>query len=63
MHIHYVVQPVTRALMEEHGTHGPKLQVEMFQRGELPPEAEVEVLPIALAPLSPLSRSSSRRTA
>ncbi len=42
VHIHYVVQPVTRALMDEHGVYGPKLQVGMFQHGELPPEAEVE---------------------
>jgi diadenosine tetraphosphate (Ap4A) HIT family hydrolase len=41
VHIHYVVQPVTRALMDEHGCYGPALQVAMFQQGELPPEAEV----------------------
>jgi diadenosine tetraphosphate (Ap4A) HIT family hydrolase len=42
VHIHYVVQPVTRALMDEHGDYGPKLQVAMFARGDLPPAAEVE---------------------
>jgi diadenosine tetraphosphate (Ap4A) HIT family hydrolase len=41
VHIHYVVQPVSRALMDEHGAHGPALQVAMFKRGELPPEDEV----------------------
>jgi len=41
VHIHYVVQPVTRALMEEYGAHGPALQVAMFNRGELPPEDDV----------------------
>jgi len=42
VHIHYVVQPVTRSQMDEHGTYGPALQVAMFDRGELPPENEVE---------------------
>ena len=41
VHIHYVVQPVTRALMDEHAAHGPALQVAMFKRGPLPPEDEV----------------------
>ena len=36
-----VVQPVPRALMDEHGVHGPALQVAMFKRGALPPEDEV----------------------
>jgi diadenosine tetraphosphate (Ap4A) HIT family hydrolase len=42
VHIHYVVQPVTHALMDEYGAHGPVLQVAMFGAGEQPPEAEVE---------------------
>jgi diadenosine tetraphosphate (Ap4A) HIT family hydrolase len=41
VHIHYVVQPVTRALMDEHATRGPALQVAMFAAGALPPEDEV----------------------
>jgi diadenosine tetraphosphate (Ap4A) HIT family hydrolase len=42
-HIHFVVQPITRALMEEHGgIHGPSLQKEMFRRRELPDPGEVE---------------------
>ena len=42
VHIHYVVQPVTRALMNEHGAHGPALQLAMFERGDLPPKAQVD---------------------
>jgi diadenosine tetraphosphate (Ap4A) HIT family hydrolase len=38
-HIHFVVQPVVRALMTETGSHGPRLQVAMFDRGERPDEA------------------------
>jgi hypothetical protein len=33
VHIHFVVQPVTRARMDEHdGRHGVRLQVEMLDR-------------------------------
>lgn len=39
VHIHFVVQPVTRALMDETGLHGSRLQVAMFDRGE-PPQAD-----------------------
>ena len=40
-HIHFVVQPVTRARMEEHdGRHGLRLQVEMFDRKVEPDPAE-----------------------
>lgn len=42
-HLHYVVQPVTRAQVEELGAHGPALQVAMFARGETPDPARVEV--------------------
>ena len=36
-HIHFVVQPVTRARMDEHdGKHGCRLQVEMFDRKVFP---------------------------
>jgi len=41
VHIHYVIQPVTRQVMDRSGVHGPRLQVEMFARGDVPPEAEV----------------------
>jgi diadenosine tetraphosphate (Ap4A) HIT family hydrolase len=42
VHIHYVVQPVTRELMEDYGIYGPHLQVAMFDAGIALPEAEVE---------------------
>lgn len=35
-HIHFVVQPVSDALMAELDVHGPALQVELFKRGEAP---------------------------
>ena len=36
-HIHFVVQPVTQARMDEHeGRHGVRLQVEMFERSITP---------------------------
>jgi ATP adenylyltransferase len=41
VHIHYVVQPVTTAVMDDLGVYGPSLQVEQFTRGIPPPEAEV----------------------
>ena len=42
VHIHFVVQPVTPALMDEIGDFGPHLQVAMFERAEYPPRDEVE---------------------
>jgi diadenosine tetraphosphate (Ap4A) HIT family hydrolase len=42
VHIHFVVQPVTRAQMDDLGVFGPMLQVTMFDREESPPEPEVE---------------------
>jgi diadenosine tetraphosphate (Ap4A) HIT family hydrolase len=42
VHIHFVVQPVTRALMDEIGDYGPHLQVTMFERAVHPPRDEVE---------------------
>jgi diadenosine tetraphosphate (Ap4A) HIT family hydrolase len=42
VHIHYVVQPATRELMDEHGAHGPALQRAMFMRGDEPPRPQVE---------------------
>lgn len=44
VHIHYVVQPVTAAQMEEFEAHGPSLQVAMFSRGEAPQESEVDLV-------------------
>jgi diadenosine tetraphosphate (Ap4A) HIT family hydrolase len=42
VHIHYVVQPVTRDSMEAYGCFGPHLQVAMFETAVVPPQAEVE---------------------
>jgi diadenosine tetraphosphate (Ap4A) HIT family hydrolase len=42
VHIHFVVQPVTRALMDEIGDYGPHLQAAMFDRDEPPQRARVE---------------------
>jgi diadenosine tetraphosphate (Ap4A) HIT family hydrolase len=42
VHLHYVVQPATRDVMDEFGDYGPHLTVAMFERGELPPPDEVE---------------------
>ncbi len=42
VHVHFVVQPVTRVLMDEIGAHGPQLQVAMFASREEPPADEVE---------------------
>lgn len=42
VHIHYVVQPVTRELIERYGAHGPRLQAAMFQTEAPPPVAAVE---------------------
>ena len=33
-HVHFVVQPVGRALMQRFDAHGPELQLRMFQAGE-----------------------------
>jgi diadenosine tetraphosphate (Ap4A) HIT family hydrolase len=42
VHIHYVVQPATRELMERYSDYGPHLQVAMFDAGVVAPEDEVE---------------------
>ena len=41
-HIHYVIFPATRELIDEHGDYGPHLQVAMFDAGITPPVPEVE---------------------
>src|SRR4029077_5166603 len=33
-HLHFVIQPVSRALMDRYEAKGPSLQVAMFQAGE-----------------------------
>ena len=42
VHIHYVVQPVTKEQLLAHGAHGPKLQVSMFSNREFPDASDVE---------------------
>jgi diadenosine tetraphosphate (Ap4A) HIT family hydrolase len=46
-HIHFVIQPVDRALMDRLGAHGPKLQVAMFESEPRPNEAAVEAFAAA----------------
>jgi diadenosine tetraphosphate (Ap4A) HIT family hydrolase len=42
VHIHYVVQPVTKDQMAALGAYGPKLQVAMFAKGQVPAAADVD---------------------
>jgi diadenosine tetraphosphate (Ap4A) HIT family hydrolase len=41
MHIHYVVQPVTKEQMSIFGAHGPQLQTAMFAAGDSPQSEDV----------------------
>jgi diadenosine tetraphosphate (Ap4A) HIT family hydrolase len=41
VHIHWVVQPVSRQLMDEIGDYGPHLQVAIFDANAPPPRDEV----------------------
>jgi hypothetical protein len=44
-HIHFVIQPGTRARMDENdGRYALDLQVEMFTRKVTPPKSEVEAI-------------------
>jgi diadenosine tetraphosphate (Ap4A) HIT family hydrolase len=47
VHIHYVVQPVTRQQMSAFGAHGPKLQAAMFAAGLPPCREDVDRLAAA----------------
>lgn len=42
-HIHFVVQPVSGALLDEAGAIGPYLQTALFTRNELPQRDQVEL--------------------
>ena len=42
VHIHYVVQPVSRELIERYGGQGPSLQAAMFRTAAPPPAEAVE---------------------
>jgi diadenosine tetraphosphate (Ap4A) HIT family hydrolase len=43
-HIHFVVMPVTRELMDELGVHGPGVAVRLFERGESIDPAAVDAI-------------------
>jgi diadenosine tetraphosphate (Ap4A) HIT family hydrolase len=42
VHIHYVVQPITKDLMKRHASHGPVLQAAMFAEGTVPDDDRIE---------------------
>jgi diadenosine tetraphosphate (Ap4A) HIT family hydrolase len=44
VHIHYVIQPVTRQQMAAYQCHGPRLQTAMFEAGIAPDAGEVETV-------------------
>ncbi len=44
VHIHYVIQPVTRQLMAEYECHGPDLQTAMFKADVVPDAHEVALV-------------------
>lgn len=44
VHIHYVIQPVTKAQMAEFRCHGPNLQTAMFAAGRVPEADDVEAI-------------------
>lgn len=50
-HIHFVVQPITKADMTRFGASGPKLQRAMSDAGQLPGETDVEAVCARLRPL------------
>jgi diadenosine tetraphosphate (Ap4A) HIT family hydrolase len=41
VHIHYLIQPATRELMDRYGDYGPHLQVAMFDADVRAPDAEI----------------------
>jgi ATP adenylyltransferase len=51
VHIHFVVQPVTRETKEGWDAYGPALQMRMFERGESPATDEVEMFAERARPL------------
>ena len=42
VHVHYVIQPVTRAQMADYGSLGPALQAEMLSTGPVPDPRDVD---------------------
>jgi diadenosine tetraphosphate (Ap4A) HIT family hydrolase len=51
VHIHFVVQPITSALLREHGLHGPALQAAMFEAGEQPTPDDIATFAESARPL------------
>ncbi|MDA3643218.1 hypothetical protein LZ318_20575 [Saccharopolyspora indica] len=43
-HIHFVLQPATRELMDQYGAYGPALQTAMFAESDMPDEAAVSAI-------------------
>lgn len=43
-HLHFVVQPVTRAVMARFDAFGPALQMAIFREGAVPDESDVEAI-------------------
>jgi diadenosine tetraphosphate (Ap4A) HIT family hydrolase len=46
-HIHFVVQPVSKELMDEYDLHGPALQTAIFARAEPPDDEAAEAFAAA----------------
>lgn len=49
-HLHFVVQPATRADLDRYDAHGPGLQMAMFSAGVAPDEAEAAAIAERLRP-------------
>lgn len=47
VHIHFVVQPASAAIIEAYGARGPALQAAMFEHGSEPSSHEVEAFAAA----------------
>jgi diadenosine tetraphosphate (Ap4A) HIT family hydrolase len=56
-HVHFVVQPVSHAVMEEHDAHGPRLQAALFERGEPPDPAAAAAVADRVRALLAVSKS------
>ena len=56
-HLHFVVQPVTRADLDRFGVYGPRLQLAMFDAGVAPDEAGMAAVCDRLRPV--LSRDDA----
>lgn len=61
VHIHYVIQPVTKQQMTEYGVYGPDLQAAMFAADTPPDVREVEVAAETARSLFAAMESPDRR--